>query len=83
MVKTTGGDKQLHMVHDIPVHEAPDDTHERGEEAQRGRMPRPVLPRGCSLTQFTSFQHAWNNFSEQYKSRHIDESQHKINYQLN
>ena len=77
MVETTGGDKQLHVVHDLPVHE------EGGEKAQCGDVPCPVLPLGCSLTQFASFQNAWNQFSEQYKSWLREERQYVVNYQLN
>ena len=77
MVETTGGDKHLHGVHDLPVHE------EGGEKAQCGDVPCPVLPLGCSLTQFASFQNAWNQFSEQYKSWLREERQYVVNYQLN
>ena len=71
------------MARDLLVHEAPDDTQEGGEEIQFGEVPRPVLPLGCSLTQFASFQNAWNQFYEQHKSWHRDESQHVVNYELN
>ena len=71
------------MARDLLVHDAPDDTQEGGEEIQFGEVPRPVLPLGCSLTQFASFQNAWNQFYEQHKSWHRDESQHVVNYELN
>ena len=83
VVKTTCGDKRVHMVHGLPLHEAPDDAKEGGEEVQRGEVPHSVLPPDCSLTQFASFQNAWNHFSEQYKSWHRDESQYVVNYELN
>ena len=83
VVKTTCGDKRVHMVHGLPLHEAPDDAKEGGEEVQRGEVPHSVLPPDCSLTQFASFQNAWNHFSEQYKSWHRDESQYVVHYELN
>ena len=73
VVKTTCGDKQLHMGHDLPVNGVLNDNHEGGEEVRCGEVPRPVLQWGRSITQFTSFKYAWDNFSKQYRSRNIDE----------
>ena len=54
------------------------------EEVQCGEVSCPVLPWGCSITQFNSFKYAWDNFSKQYKSKNEqDESQYVINYQMN
>ena len=59
-------------------------NREFDEEVQCGEVSCPVLPWGCSITQFNSFKYAWDNFSQQYKSRNEqDESQYVINYQLN
>ena len=83
VVKTTCGDKQLRMGHELPVNGFLNNSHEVGEEVQCGEVPRPVLQWGCSITQFTSFKYAWDNFSKQYRSRNIDEqdeSQYVINY---